>query len=204
MLSHRRQLLALSLALLVPRAAFPQQEWLKVAVIEGENASHNIRRKAVSPTVVEVRDERGQPAVGAQVEFLLPALGPGGLFSDGTRTSTGVAGEDGRVALTGFVPNDAEGRFTIVVKARLGTREGSTSITQNNTLFQSSASAAPPRSSSTGRSKLFLVLVAGAGAAAAGIVAVRGGRQSGSAGTTTTTSSPTTVTIGGITVGGPR
>lgn len=198
-----RRVLAAFLVALLPAASSAQQSSrLKVLVLEGENATHNLKRKAVSPTVIEVRDERNKPVGGAVVRFKAPERGPGGWFGDGDHISTVYTDANGQAALTGFVPNDREGTFSLAVLASYGGREGETFINQENAAYERAAPAAPPppvRRSGVGR-KLLIVVAAGAAAAAAGVIAV-GGRGGGAS---SSSAPPTTVDGGGVIVGGPR
>ena len=190
--------------LLLPEAAWSQQAAaakpnpvaesgsLKIAAVEGEGAINNIRTRAATAPVVEVRDENNKPAVGAQVIFELPYAGPGGVFSGVMRYQTVKTDEQGRAAAKGFVPNDEEGRFNIKVTATMGDRAGGLVISQTN-----SRSTAQAKSS---RKTLWVVLgVVVVGGIAGGIAATRGG--STAAGPVV---NPVAITSGPITIGGPR
>jgi hypothetical protein len=207
-LCRARSALAL---LLIPTLTLPgysqQAGDLKIKVIEGENAQHNIRRKAVSATLVEVRDLNNHLVPGARVQFELPALGPGGHFADGSRTLTVIADPQGRAAMSGFVPNDQQGQFRIVISASDAGRTASIGISQTNVLFSAPAGgqAAVPSKRSGPGTKLLLLLVIGAAAAAGGIAAAKGGGGgSSTTAASSTTPAPTTVSIGSISVGAPH
>jgi len=191
--------------LLLPEAAWSQQAAaakpnpvaesgsLKIAAVEGEGAINNIRTRAATAPVVEVRDENNKPAVGAQVIFELPYAGPGGVFSGVMRYQTVKTDEQGRAAAKGFVPNDEDGRFNIKVTATQGNRAGGLVISQTNTR----GTAAQAKNS---RKTLWVVLaVVAVGGIAGGIAATRGG--STAAGPVV---NPVAITYSPITVGGPR
>ena len=57
-----------------------------IQVVEGQNAINNISRNTAYEPVVEVQDASNRPIQGASVSFVLPSIGPGGLFADGSRT----------------------------------------------------------------------------------------------------------------------
>lgn len=168
-----------------------------VVVKEGDGAVHNIRRRAISPVMVEVRDERNRPVPDAKVRFLLPELGPGGRFIDGSRTLETFTDADGRAGFSSFVLNEQEGPFSVAVQAIAAGHEANTAISQTNTLFQTPKAGydtSEPRAK-RGRG-LALILGIGAAATVGGVLATRGG---GGAATP-----PVAVGVGGVAVGGPR
>jgi hypothetical protein len=193
-----RTLIAILISMVMAWPAQGQDGALRIVVLEGEGAVHNIRRRAVSPVQVEVRDGRNRPVEAAKVRFTLPELGPGGRFVDGGRTLEVVTGEDGRAGFTSFVPNGQEGRFSLAVDAQASGREAGTAIVQSNSLFHYSAARNDePEIKRTGRGRA-LVLVLGIGAAATlgGVLASRGGGGP--------QAPPVSVGVGGVGVGGPR
>jgi hypothetical protein len=166
---------------------------LKIAVVEGEGATNNIRSKTATPPVIEVHDDSDKPVSGAEVVFQLPAAGPGGVFHGWMRTQTARSDEHGRAIASGFTPNDEECRFNIKVTATSGSRTGSAVIGQSNTR---SGGVQAKHSNKT----LWVVLgMLAVGGVAAGVAATRGGSSSSAAVT-----NPVTITSGPISVGGPR
>ncbi|MFN7921108.1 MAG: hypothetical protein U0Q16_13490 [Bryobacteraceae bacterium] len=193
-----RNILALVLVAALAAPAPAQTGEILLVVKEGDGAVHNIRRKAVSPVMVEVRDARNRPVAEAKVRFTLPEIGPGGRFIDGSRTLETFTDAEGHAGFSSFVINEQEGRFSIAVEAIAHGREANTAISQSSSLFlppkagvESAIDSKPRRSRS-----LALILGLGAAATAAGVLATRGG---GSA-----TSPPVAVGVGGVAVGGPR
>jgi hypothetical protein len=173
--------------------AQPTAGGLKITVVTGEGATNNVRTKTGTQPVVEVRDESDKPVVGAEVVFQLPAAGPGGVFNGWMRTQTARTNEQGQAGATGFTPNDEEGRFNIKVIASMGAKTGSIVIGQSN-----GRGAGGPQAKSN--KTLWIVLgVLAVGGLAGGVAATRGDKT-----TATTATVPVTVSVGAITVGGPR
>jgi hypothetical protein len=193
-----RPVLAVLLSALLCAPAAAQSGELKVVVVEGDGAIHNVRRGATSPVQVEVRDERNRPVEGARVMFTLPEMGPGGRFADGSRSREAFTDERGRAGFSSFVPNDREGRFVVVVRATAAGREATTAIPQTSSLFRYSA---PRREVTEGARKsggrgIALVLGVGAALTLGAVLATRGGGGP--------STPPVSIGIGGIDVGGPR
>lgn len=176
---------------------------LRLVVVSGDGAVNNVRRKIIAPVAVEVRDERNRPVEGARVRFTLPALGAGGRFADGSRTSEVMSDARGRASIDSFVPNEQEGRFTLVVDAISKGRDATTSVSQMNSRYvvpapSSGAEMRPARQ--RGTRALAIVLGVGAAAAAGGILAIKGGSKA----STTAVTAPVGISIGGVGVGGPQ
>jgi hypothetical protein len=201
-LFHR--LAAFVLACVLPATALAQETAaLKLVVISGTGTVNDLRTNATVPTVVELRDDRDQPVLRGAVTFTLPEAGPGGRFADGSRSSFVLTDRQGRATLTGFIPNQLEGPFQIAVEASASGNSARTIIRQYNNSFRGYSAprtanpvATAPRASGTG-GKILLTLFLGVAVAAGSIVALK----SGGGGKTPPT---TTVSIGGISVGGPR
>lgn len=167
---------------------------LKIVALEGEGAKNNVRAKSATAPVVEVRDETDKPVAGAEVVFQLPATGPGGVFHGWMRTQTVRSDAQGKAAVTGYVPNDEEGRFNIKVTATSGAKTGAAVIAQSNVRGSGSSAGSAKR----GWWKPVAVI---AGAAAIGGIVAATRNGNGSAAATTT---PVTITPGAVTVSGPR
>lgn len=108
-------------------AILPQ---LKLYVLQGRNAIHSPNSGSEFIPVVEVRDENELPVEGAEVIFEAPASGPGASFADGRPIYTARSDANGQAVARDFKIRPVPGRFTIQVKARLGDREGRTTIDQ--------------------------------------------------------------------------
>jgi hypothetical protein len=172
-------------------------ERLQISVLEGEGAFNNIRRKLGRNLAVAVQTQDEQPVEGAQVTFTLPVDGPSGTFPGNQRVFETRTDARGKASTPVITPNDVEGRFNILVKVHTPAGDASRVIAQSNT-----AAGGLGEIKSGGGGKKFLVLLGLAGGVAGGVlVATRRGGGSGSSGAPPT---PTTLTIGVVSVGGPR
>jgi hypothetical protein len=167
---------------------------LKIAIVQGEGAFNNIERRLGRNIIVEVQDENGKPVAGADVTFVAPQMGASVTF-EGASTMTRKTNEEGRAATSGLVPNGVEGRFEIRVLASHNGVRQSAVIAQSNT-------AAGGVVAPAGRKKKFVILGVVAGAAAGGLVFGLG--RGGNGGSGGGGPGATSVSIGGISVGGPR
>lgn len=178
-----------------------QDTFLKITIKEGEGALNDVRRGKGADIAVEVRDERDRPVDGAEVTFVAPAVGPGGTYGEGSNTVKVVTDKTGMARTTGYKPNRNEGRYNIKITAAAGERKGTAVVPQVNT----AAGGGVPRPTAGGgggsKTKLIIGLV-GAGASV-GLLATRLG-GGGSSSPSTPPRPPTTLTVGGVTVGGPR
>lgn len=169
---------------------------LKITIVQGEGSLNNIRKKLAQAPIVDVKDESGRPVEGATVVFTLPFSGPSGKFASGERTFEAKTDAQGRAAAPEFTPNDEEGRLNINVTATLGDKKSSIVIPQSNTL-------AGGLGAEGGRSFPRWLLGLGlSGGATAALLLSRGG--GGSSTPAATPVPPTTITIGSVSVGGPR
>lgn len=169
---------------------------LKVTVIEGEGAKNNIRSRTATAPVVEVKDSSDKPVVGAEVVFALPMVGPSGSFNGWLKTQTVRTDAQGRATVTGYAPNDEQGRLNIKVTATAGSETGSVIVAQSNIAGSSTGSGV------SGKSRPWvkpLAIVAGAAIAGGIVAATRGDDKAASP-----ASIPVTITPGTPTVGGPR
>ncbi len=169
---------------------------LKIVVLQGEGATNSIAAKTATQPVVEVRDESAKPVAGAEVIFQFPAAGPGGIFHGWMRTQTARTNEQGQAGTSGLVPNDEAGRFNIKVTATEGNRTGSVVIAQTN--VQRTGGGRATAGSSW---KWKVIGLVGAGAVIGGIYAAK---RNGTAAAAVTPATPITVTVGSVTVSGPR
>jgi hypothetical protein len=167
---------------------------LKIVVVQGEDAKNNVRTKVAVPPVVEVQDDAGKPVAGAEVVFQLPMTGPSGVFNGWVKTQTARTDEQGRATVTGYAPNDEEGRFNMKVTAKSGTKTATAVIPQSNVSGSAGSQASSKKS---GWWKILAIV--GGGALVGGIVAATRG-DNGS----TAVANPVVITTGPITIGGPR
>lgn len=174
-----------------PAAQAPAPTSIKLMVVQGEGAINNIEKRVVTEPIVEVRDQENRPVAGAEVVFTTPPSGPSATFFGASRTYTVKSDENGRARGTGLSPNVEEGTYPIEVTATLGNLQTSVSITQTN-------ARAPELKSDKKNAIGWRLLTAIAAGAAAGIVAVS--RRDGNNGAST----PTSISVGGVSVGAPR
>jgi hypothetical protein len=166
--------------------------------LQGEGAVNNIAAGTATQVVVEVRDEADKPVPGAEVLFQLPAAGAGGVFNGWMRTQTVKTNEPGQAGTSGLTPNDEVGRFNIKVTASAGARAGSIVVAQTNARRAGSGGRVTAGSSW----KWKIIGLVAAGATVGGIYAAK--RNGGTTAATTTITTPVTVTVGSVTVAGPR
>lgn len=168
-------------------------EPLAVQVVEGQNAINNISRNTAFEPVVEVRDASGKPVPGVSVSFILPSIGPGALFPDGSRTLMVQTDAAGRAAGRGLRPNNQVGQFEIRVVVASAGESATATITQTN--------AAPVVASPRSGKKIAIILGLVGGGAAAVLAAAAGG-GGGSGGGTPSAPTPPPVS-GSVTPGTP-
>jgi hypothetical protein len=161
---------------------------LNLVIVEGEGAINNVRQRTAREPIVQVEDENHKPVAGAAVLFVLPDGGPGGAFSNGSRTLQVVTDNQGRAAAKGLRANNISGKYQIRVEASYQGMRAATVINQTNAVMAAAAAGG-------GRAfpvKLVAILGGIGGAVAAGVlIAKRGGNN------------PTTITPGTPSVGGP-
>ena len=168
---------------------------LNIVIVEGEGAINNVKQRTAREAIVQVEDENRRPIAGAAVLFMLPDSGPGGVFSNGTRTLQVITDSQGRAALNGLRVNSTQGKFQIQVQANYQGVTATTSITQTNAVITAAAAGGIS-------GKLIAILAIVGGAAAGG--AVLATRSNGSNPPTTPPTTPTTISAGVPSVGGPQ
>ena len=150
---------------------------LQIHVLEGDGAVYGLGSRATKGVTVQVTDETGKPVDGATVSFRLPDDGPGGNFSNNSKTEIATTQADGRAGVWGMQWNKTAGAFEVHItaakgQARAGTvcalylREGQT----------------PEAGSGHGSHRWLWVALAAAGAAGGAGIAARG--SSGGGGST--------------------
>jgi hypothetical protein len=165
---------------------------ISIDIIEGQNAINNITRNTAYEPVIEVKDTNGRPLEGANVTFSLPAVGPSGVFTDGSKTLMIQTDPSGRASARGLRPNNQVGQFEIRITASLRGQSATATVTQTN--------AAPVVTSERSGKKLAIILgILGGGAAAVALVAGGGG-----GGGTSSQQPPAAVPVAGsVTPGAP-
>jgi hypothetical protein len=193
------RLVVAPLGVLLGLHALYAQMPLNILVVEGEGAINNIRQRTARETIVQVEDENHKPIAGAAVTFTLPTQGAGGAFANGAQSLTVMTNAEGRAVATGLRVNRIAGNWTIRVNASYGERNGFVSISQTNVLAAAGAAGAAAGTAISLKVIIIVAAIAGAAAAGGAIAATRGGSSSNNS-----SSAPTTITLGGSTVGSPH
>lgn len=185
------KLLALSLsALLFVPSAQALQASIQIRVLAGEGGINNINTNVAIEPVIEVVDAEGKPIEKATVTLRAPADGPSVTFFGASRVATVTTDDQGRVRVTGVLPNTHVGTFQIEVEAEYNNMSATAIITQSN--------AVAPGQPKPKRRGIGWRMIAAIGAAATvGIVASALRREAEEA-------SPTSIRIGSVSVGAPR
>ena len=173
---------------------------LRISVVEGQGAVNSIQRKAGGPIVVEVRDETGRIVPAARVQFSTPASGPSGQV-EGSHTFVAWTDSDGRAHVNDLVPNALPGSFPVTVDALFSGRKGTATFNESNSPVETAITRTYSfnKPNHKLRNTLIVAGVVGAAALAIGLsLALSGGTKAVVAPT------PTTVSIGGVAVGGPQ
>ena len=148
---------------------------LEIRVAEGDGLSYPIGSRATRGITIQITDEAGQPVDGATVSFGLPETGPGGTFSNGSKTEILTTHADGRVSVWGMKWNRQAGAFDVRITATKGQARAGTVCSQH--LAEAPVSA--PAKGGGSIHKWLWIALAAAGAAGAG-VAVAARSHSGS------------------------
>jgi hypothetical protein len=186
------QILAVSLSVLL---AFPPvvrsvDSAIQVRILAGDGGINNINRNVAVELLIEVVDSAGQPIRKATVTLRAPMSGPSVTFFGASRVTTMTTDDEGRVRVSGMLPNTIEGTFQIEVGAEFNNMSASTAITQSNAV-------APGEPKPKRRGIGWKMIAAISAAATIGIVA--GALRSGSDPVT-----PTTIRLGPVGVSPPR
>jgi hypothetical protein len=169
---------------------------LEIVIVEGEGAINNVKERVNREPIVQVQDDNHKPVAGAAVVFFLPNQGPGGSFSDGTRSLTVTTDAQGRAVARGIRYNGASGQMQIRVTATANGQTATATITQTN--VAGSGSGAGGLSTTA---KVLIIVGVAAGAAVGAVVATRGGSSSSSS--NPSGGIPTSISAGTPTVGAP-
>jgi hypothetical protein len=172
-----------------------QEPQLRILIVEGDGAINNIKQRVNVEPVVEVRDENQKLVEGAAIVFFLPAQGPSGTFSNGSKTLTTSTDRLGRAMATGIHPNTQTGRFDIRVSASYRGQTASAVITQTNI-----SGAKPGGGGMSLGTKAWIILAICGGAVAGGVIAATHKSSSSSS----SGPPPIVITPGTPTVGAPK
>jgi hypothetical protein len=182
---------ALLLTLWVPlRAAAGDPASLKIRIVEGDGAAYALGSRSTRGIAVEVTDDTGKPVEEATVSFRLPEDGPGGAFSNQSKTQIATTGRDGRASVWGMQWNRMPGAFEVRITVAKGDARAGTVCSQTLT------TVSEPSARRVGGSHKWIWIALGvAGGAAAAVILVRhfesGSSLSAPSSTVTYVGSPT-------------
>ena len=190
-LSLQALAVALCALLVIPLPVRAQDAAIQIRVLVGEGGINNINQNVAAEPVIEVVDATGKPVAKAAVTLRSPASGPSVTFFGASRVATMTTDDQGRVRVSGMLPNTIEGTFQIDVEAEYNNSTATTAITQSNAVAPGDVR---PKRQGIG----WRVIAAISAGAAVGIVAaaLRGGTDS--------QPTPTAISIGSVSVTGPR
>jgi hypothetical protein len=186
------QVLAVSLSVLLaaPATAQGPDVAIQIRILAGDGGINNINNNVAVEPLIEVVDSAGKPVPKATVTLRAPASGPSVTFFGASRVATMTTDDQGRVRVSGMLPNTQEGSFQIEVRAEFNNMSVTTAITQSN--------AVAPGDPKPKRRGIGWRMIAAIGTAATvGIVAaaLRGKSE---------TVTPTTIRLGNVSVSTPR
>ncbi len=186
------QVLAVSLSVLLVAPSFAQGVGggIQIRVLAGDGGINNINNNVAAEPVIEVVDSSGQPVAKAAVTLRAPASGPSVTFFGASRVATMTTDDQGRVRVTGMVPNTVEGSFQIEVQAEFNNMTATTAITQSNAV-------APGQPKPKRRGIGWRMIAAISGAATVGIIAAALRGESDQV-------TPTSIRLGNVGVSTPR
>lgn len=190
-LSLQALAVALCALLVIPPPAHALDAAIQIRVLAGEGGINNINQNVASEPVIEVVDAEGKPVAKAAVTLRSPASGPSVTFFGASRVATMTTDEQGRVRVSGMLPNTIEGTFQIDVEAEYNSSTATATITQSNAV-------APGDVRQKRQGIGWRVIAAISAGAAVGIVAAA--LRSGADPQVT----PTAISIGSVSVTGPR
>lgn len=185
-------ILAVSLSILLVASPMARglDAGIQIRVLAGDGGINNINQNVAVEPVIEVVDSAGKPVPKATVTLRAPASGPSVTFFGASRVATMTTDDQGRVRVSGMLPNTQEGSFQIEIEAEYNNMSTSAAITQSNAV-------APGDPKPKRRGIGWRMIAAISAAATVGIVAaaLRGEPDQ---------VTPTTIRIGSVGVSTPR
>lgn len=162
--------------------------------MEGDGAVYALGSRSTRGIGVEVTDDTGKPVEEATVSFRLPEDGPGGAFSNASKTQIATTGRDGRASVWGMQWNRMPGAFEVRITVTKGEARAGTICSQTLT-----ATSEPLAKRVVGSHKWLWIALGVAGGGAATVILVRhlesGSSATGPSTVVTYIGSPT-ITIG--------
>jgi hypothetical protein len=174
---HWVTLLTICLSLVYPLPAAPADPAaLEIRVSEGDGLTYPIGSRATRGITIQITDDSGKAVDGATVSFRLPETGPGGTFSNGSKTEILTTHADGRASVWGMKWNRQAGAFDVRITATKGQARAGTVCSQHLT-----EAPGPVAAQGGGSSHKWLWIgLAAAGAAGAGLAIVARGHSGSS------------------------
>jgi len=171
----RRCFVLLSLLpVFVPATAAPEDPAvLQIRIVEGEGTVYALGSRATRGITVEITDETGKPVGGAAVSFQLPADGPGGVFSNGSRSDIVTTRADGAASVWGMQWNRSAGSFEVRITAVKGAARAGTMCPQYLSAGKVESAGGGSR---IGHKWLWIGVAVGAGVGAGAVIAGRAGK----------------------------
>lgn len=186
------QILAVSLSVLLtfPPVVRSVEAAIQIQILAGDGGINNINRNVAVELLIEVVDTAGRPIPKATVTLRAPLSGPSITFFGASRMATMTTDDEGRVRVSGMVPNTIEGTFQIEVGAEFNNMAASATITQSNAV-------APGKPKPKRRGIGWKMIAAISAAATIGVVAAALRGESDRV-------TPTTIRLGSVGVSPPR
>jgi hypothetical protein len=127
---------------LYPQAPGVADQDLKIAILQGDGATHFVNYSHFETPAVRVT-AGGRPLSGVQVTFQLPDSGPSGSFQgeNGRRTRilTRTTNKEGKAEAKSFSPNQELGAYTLKVTAVQGNQSANAEVRQANAFSPAAA-----------------------------------------------------------------
>ena len=163
---------------------------LEIRVSEGDGLSYPIGSRATRGITLLILDDAGKPVDGATVSFRLPEMGPGGTFSNGSKTEIVATHADGRASVWGMKWNRLAGAFDVSITATKGSARAGTVCSQH--LTEATGPAAVQGGSSFNHKWLWIGLAAAGAGAGIAVVAKGHAGSTGCSSTVVLVSNPCT------------
>jgi hypothetical protein len=143
---------------------------LEIHVTEGDGLTYPIGSRATRGITIQITDDAGKPVDGATISFRLPETGPGGTFSNGSKTEILTTHADGRASVWGMQWNRQAGAFDVRITATKGPARAGTVCSQHLTETPGPSAA---RGGGSSHKWLWIGLAAAGAGAGVAVVALR-------------------------------
>jgi len=161
--------------------------------LEGNKAQNLLSAKSPKPISVRIVDRAGKPLSGANVQFVPPEFGAGGMFATDQNPVTVNTNPQGVAEAPPFLANSTEGSYEIQVIASYMSDVSRLLVEQTNVTSVKKKS-----------SKKILIISAAIGGGLAAALAAKGGGGSSNDSTPTGATVAPTISFLNATVGSPQ